>query len=322
MLSFAWPWMIFLLPLPWLLLFLLKRSRGGAFNQAPTINFPKMQQAQHAYANAKISGSHVPMWQKIVSSMIWGLLVISLMRPEWVNDLAYSKNVGYDLMLAVDLSRSMEIVDFIEHGHPLSRIAATKKVVTNFVQSRVGDRIGLIVFAEQAFLTIPLTLDTAAVSKLLNNLLVGMAGERTAIGDAIGIGVQNLRKRPESSRILILLTDGEDTASRIPPLEAAQIAKNSQIKIYTIGVGNKLDETLLDKIANMTGGIYYKVTDVNTLQKVYQQIDQLEKSEAAQQVVLIKTPLFYWFAGAALILFVMFYIMTTYPSSRQEVVYD
>lgn len=306
MLSFTWPWMILLIPLPWILLYIFKTYQQKSVS-APTIVFPKLQQLQRAFARVSLIGSSVPIWQKIVVSIIWILLVVCLMRPELINDVAYSNNVGYDLMLAVDLSRSMDIVDFSENGHPLSRIAATKKVVANFVRNRAGDRVGLIVFAEQAFLTIPLTLDTAAVSKLLNNLLVGMAGERTAIGDAIGIGVQNLRKRPETSRILILLTDGEDTASHIPPLEAAQIAKNSHIKIYTIGVGNKLDETLLEKIANMTGGIYYKVTNVNSLEQVYKQIDQLEKSEAAQQVVLIKTPLYHWFLALALFLFGVVY---------------
>ena len=308
MLSFAWPWMLLLLPLPWILMHVFKKYRSNT-TLAPTIAFPKMAQVQQAYAKAGTAPVRVKLWQQIFVSLAWVLIVVSLMRPEFINDIAYSNNVGYDLMLAVDLSRSMDIVDFNEHGRPLSRIAATKKVVANFVRNREGDRVGLIVFAEQAFLTIPLTLDTSAVSKLLNNLLVGMAGERTAIGDAIGIGVQNLRKRPETSRILILLTDGEDTASRIPPMEAAKIAQKSNIKIYTIGVGNKLDETLLEKIANMTGGIYYKVTDVNTLQKVYQQIDQLEKSESAQKVVLIKTPLYQWFLGFGLLLLVVVYVL-------------
>lgn len=316
MLKFAWPWMFFLLPLPWLLIYLFKMLHANKSWTTPTLTFPKLQQLQMAFAQAGSGGSNVPLWQKILISLMWILLVISLMRPELINDVTYTKNVGYDLMLAVDLSRSMDIVDFAEQGRPLSRIAATKKVVANFVKKRVGDRVGLIVFAEQAFLTIPLTLDTEAVSKLLNNLLVGMAGERTAIGDAIGIGVQNLRKRPEASRILILLTDGEDTASRIPPLEAAQIAKKDNIKIYTIGVGNKLDESLLGEIAQLTGGIYYKVTDVNTLEHVYKQIDQLEKTESAQKVVLLKTPLYHWPLGAALILFGIVYLLNTAPRMR------
>lgn len=314
MLTFAWPWMFLFLPLPWLLIYLFKKLHATSKVHAPTIAFPKLQQLELAYANAGRGGNNTPFWQKIAISLMWILLVICLSRPELVNDITFTSNVGYDLMLAVDLSRSMDIVDFSEKGHPLSRIAATKKVVANFVQNRSGDRVGLIVFAEQAFLTIPLTLDTAAVSKLLNNLLVGMAGERTAIGDAIGIGVQNLRKRPETSRILILLTDGEDTASRIPPLEAAQIAQKDHIKIYTIGVGNKLDESLLGKIADMTGGIYYKVTNVSSLEQVYKQIDQLEKTESAQKIVLIKTPLYHWFLLAALSLFVLVFVVNTLSS--------
>lgn len=319
MLRFAWPWMSLLLPLPWVLIYLVKMYRAQKNAQrVPTIKFPRMQQLQAAYADAAPGGGAIAGWQKICVGLMWGLLVISLMRPEFINDVSYTKNIGYDLMLAVDLSRSMDIVDFSENGHPLSRIAATKKVVASFVRKRAGDRVGLIVFAEQAFLTIPLTLDTASVSKMLNNLLVGMAGERTAIGDAIGIGVQNLRKRPETSRILILLTDGEDTASRIPPIEAAKIAKKEQIKIYTIGVGNKLDDTLLEKMATMTGGIYYKVTSVHALEQVYKQIDQLEKSESAQKVVLIKTPLYYWFLAIALLLFVSVYIINNFVGYRTK----
>lgn len=311
MLRFAWPWFFLLLPLPWVILNLFKNVKNKHNLTAPTIIFPKIAKLQQAFADARASSSNTPKWQKILIGIMWALLIISLMRPELINNIAYSKNVGYDLMLAVDLSRSMEIVDFSEKGKPLSRIAATKQVVANFVRQRVGDRVGLIVFAEQAFLTIPLTLDTGAASKLLDNLVVGMAGERTAIGDAIGIGVQNLRKRPEASRILILLTDGDDTASHIPPMEAAKIAKSDGIKIYTIGVGNKLDESLLEQMATMTGGLYYKVANVDDLQHVYTQIDQLEKSESTQKIVLIKTPLYHWPLLGAFIIFIVIYLLNT-----------
>ncbi len=308
---FAWPWLFLLLPLPWVLLYVFKNSNIIRSRITPTIIFPNISKLQRAFADVRSTSNSAPVWQKILTGLMWGLLVISLMRPELINNIAYSKNVGYDLMLAVDLSRSMEIVDFSEKGRPLSRIAATKQVVANFVRQRVGDRVGLIVFAEQAFLTIPLTLDTGAASKLLDNLVVGMAGERTAIGDAIGIGVQNLRKRPEASRILILLTDGDDTASHIPPIEAAKIAKSDGIKIYTIGVGNKLDESLLEQMATMTGGMYYKVTNVDDLQHVYTQIDQLEKSEATQKIVLIKTPLYHWPLLGAFGIFMLIYLINT-----------
>lgn len=181
--------------------------------------------------------------------------------------------------------------------------------MANFVTQRLGDRIGLIVFAEQAYLPIPLTLDTNTVVKMLNNLVVGMAGESTSIGDAIGIGVKNLRQRPDASRVLILLTDGIDTSSHIPPLEAAKIATDDHVKIYAIGVGDNLDEVLLKKIATMTGGTYAKVKSVSALEEVYAQINQLEKSDAKQQVLLIKKPLYYIFLLLALLGLGVFYVI-------------
>lgn len=300
--------MILLFPAPWVLMRYLKHKLTQQEINAPTIRFPQLQRLQKAFANTNFGGHYATKWMKYACIAMWCCFVLSLMRPELVNNITHSKNVGYDLMLAVDLSRSMDIADFINNGKPVSRIAATKKVVSNFVQQRQGDRVGLIVFAEQAFLTIPLTLDITTVSKLLNNLVVGMAGERTAIGDAIGIGVQNLRKRPAASRVLILLTDGEDTASRIPPLEAAKIAANDHIKIYTIGVGDKLDEDLLEKISKMTDGTYFKVTNVDALEQVYGEIDKLEKTEARQHRVLISKPLYTWFLIPALMLFAIIYL--------------
>ena len=309
MLSFSWPWMILLLPLP-LLLAKLSKIRKKENKITASIIFPKLEQLRSAFFNSKSKPSKLFNWRLVLCAIAWLCLVVSLMRPELIKDKTYAKNTGYDLMLAVDLSRSMETVDFRDGNKYISRIAATKKVVSNFVQHRTGDRIGLIVFAEQAFLTIPLTLDTTTVVKMLNNLLIGMAGESTAIGDAIGIGVQNLRKRPLTSRVLILLTDGADTASRIPPLEAAKIAANDKIKIYTIGVGDKLDEGLLEEIATMTGGTYSRVTSVDALEEVYTQIDSLEKSEASQRVLIIKTPLYSGFVLLALGCLIIFFLLS------------
>jgi len=311
MLNFAWPWMIILLPLPLIWLHIEAKSKGKKLKTPAVLIFPKLQQVKSAFKNSAITNPKQFNWQQVLLAIAWMCLVISMMRPQLVNDIAYAKNTGYDLMLAVDLSRSMEIIDFKDGVIPISRIAATKKVVSNFVQQRSGDRLGLIVFGEQAFLTIPLTLDTATVIKLLNNLRVGMAGERTAIGDAIGIGVQNLRKRPLASRVLILLTDGEDTASHIPPLEAAKIAAQDKIKIYTIGVGNKLDASLLKNIATMTGGTFSNVTNIGALAEVYKQIDQLEKSEAKQRALLIKTPLYHGFLVLALLCIAIYFILNT-----------
>jgi len=311
MLNFAWPWMFLLLPLPWLVLKLKYRINRQQLKTPAVISFPKLQQVTAAFKNAGPKQASSFNWQHLLLLIAWICLVIGLMRPQLIKDIAYANNTGYDLMLAVDISRSMDIVDFREDGQPISRINATKKVVSNFVQQRAGDRLGLIVFAENAYLTIPLTLDTNSVIKMLNNLIVGMAGESTAIGDAIGIGVQNLRKRPLSSRVLILLTDGDDTASHIPPLEAAKLAAGDKIKIYTIGVGNKLDEALLKKIATLSGGTYFKVTNVSSLQEVYKKIDQLEKSESKDKALLIKTPLYHVFVCIALLCLAVYFSLNT-----------
>jgi Ca-activated chloride channel family protein len=311
MLNFAWPWMILIVPLPLVLRHWLKNVRASKIKRTPEILFPNLQRLQAAFGSPRNEINRLLNWKLILGTIAWICLCVCLMRPELVKDVAYADNTGYDLLLAVDISRSMEIVDFSDHGKPISRIAATKKVVSNFVQHRTGDRIGLIVFAEQAFLTIPLTLDTTSVVKMLNNLLIGMAGESTALGDAIGIGVQNLRKRPVASRVLILLTDGIDTASHIPPLEAAKIAAADKIKIYAIGVGDQLDDKLLEKISSMTGGTYSKVTSVDALENVYREIDQLEKSETAQQALLIRKPLYHWFLLVTMISLAILYIVNT-----------
>lgn len=289
MLEFEWLWAIILLPLPWV----IKKIRPYKNEDAPILRFPKIKHIQEIYKPKLGNIIKKPTLSQFLFVVFWILLVLSVMRPTLVRQYVLQESSGYDLMLAVDLSRSMESIDFSEYNKPISRISATKKVVSSFVSARQGDRIGLVVFADQAYLPIPLTLDIQTVNKMLHNLLVGMAGETTAIGDAIAVATQALYNRPEASRVLILLTDGQDTASHIQPLEAAKIAAESRVKIYTIGVGNSgLDEELLRKISEMTGGIYHKVTTTDALQKVYQQIDKLEKSDEKQGPALIKEPLF------------------------------
>ncbi len=307
MISFAWPWMLLLLPLPWLISYFTKKDN----NEGPSvnINFPMLSRVQIAYRSKYKAKYQQFRWEYLLLVLAWVLLVISLMRPEVINDSAIIDNKGYDLLLAVDLSRSMDAVDFTLNGLPVSRIAATKKIVGNFVRNREGDRVGLIVFADHAYVTVPLTLDTASVGKMLDNLLVGMAGDNTALGDAIGMGVQVLRKRPAASRVLILLTDGQDTTSHISPMLAAQMAKEAQIKIYTIGVGGQVDAELLAEVAKETGGRFSIVKNINDLELVYAEIDSLEQSIAKQKVILIKKPIFYIFAFLSLICLGMVYIL-------------
>jgi Ca-activated chloride channel homolog len=300
MLSFQWPWMGGLIVLPWLVLILSSRFNNNSNNEetdsVPLLQFPYLSRIESVFSGRGNQVNSKTPWQKVIFYLAWLCLVLTSMRPVWVNDVAFAKNFGYDLMLAVDLSRSMDANDFSYQGKYISRVDATKKVVSRFVQQRDGDRVGLIVFAEQAYLTVPLTLDLHAVSKMLNHLLVGMAGDSTSIGDAIGVAVKSFRKRNSNAKILILLTDGEDTSSRLPPLEAAKLAKENNIKIYTIGVGGDagnmvanvpFDEKILQEIASSTDGIYSRASSIDSLEKIYQQIDQLEKSQQNKQALLI-----------------------------------
>jgi Ca-activated chloride channel family protein len=234
------------------------------------------------------------------------------MQPENVDQFRQEKNKGYDLMLAVDISASMQALDFSTPDKTISRLDVTKEVVGNFIKGRQGDRLGLILFGQNAYLHVPFTLDAMSVSRMLNDAVPGMAGNATAIGDAIGQAVRTLRERPSGSRVLILLTDGEDNSSSIPPLEAVKLAKQYGIRIYTIGIGKKglvpfpnqrggygmgevsIDEALLKEIAKETGGQYFSATNEKMLSGIYAKIDELEKSEANETVFLVREPLYYY----------------------------
>ncbi len=256
------------------------------------------------------------------------------MGPQLMDQFTQLKNKGYDLMLAVDLSSSMLALDYMESGEQASRLNVVKSVVSDFVARRQGDRVGLILFGTQAYLHVPLTLDTLSVRKMLNNTVVGEAGDTTAIGDAIGMAVRNLRDRPEKSRIIVLLTDGGDNASTIPPFAAASLAKQYGIRIYTVGVGSHgpvpipdatgqivmaqfdLDEGLLQKIATMTGGSYFRAADTEALQKIYAQINRLEKTSAETRNYVVRRPLFRYPLGGALALFLLLPLLPVFRKVR------
>lgn len=318
MFQFYWPWFALLLPLP-LLVRLLKRSTTrDAGRQAPEIYFPglhRLKQAFPAHTHYRTSSNRFFL---TLLAFSWLSLVIALMQPEKVDQYRQVKNKGHDLMLAVDVSASMQAVDFSTSSKIISRLDVTKDVVSKFVQGRQGDRVGLVIFGENAYLNVPLTLDTVSVSKMLNDTVSGMAGNATAIGDAIGLSVRTLRDRPEGSRVLVLLTDGEDNSSSIPPLEAAQLAKKYGIKIYTIGIGKnglvpfpsqhggygmaevRMNEELLKEIAALTGGQYFLATDQKALESIYAKIDELEKTESNQTIYLIREPYYYYPLGLAM----------------------
>ncbi len=333
MFSFAWPWMIVLLALPFLVRVLVRPAKIANKPSAPEVFFPYIDRLKAGFAQ-QWQGKNASRLFLVVLSLLWLSLTGALMGPQLVDQFTQLRNKGYDLMLAVDLSGSMLALDYTQNGEQVSRVKVVKSVVSDFVRQRQGDRVGLILFGSMAYLHVPLTLDTLSVRKMLNNTMVGEAGDTTAIGDAIGLAVRNLRDRPEKSRIIVLLTDGGDNASTIPPLAAAKLAQQYGIRIYTIGVGSQgpvpipdgsgqivmaqfdLDEGLLQKIADMTGGSYFRAADTEALQKIYAKINKLEKTSAETRSYMIRRPLYRYPLGSALVLLFLLSLLPVLRKAR------
>lgn len=310
MFHFQWPWFALVLPLPYFIWKLTKHSTNEKKDAAQGLYFARFEQLKKTFENSSQSFDRSKSLFYFLLGLSWFFLILALMQPERVEHYHHVTTKGYDLILAVDLSASMEALDFSTKTQKISRLDATKEVVSKFVKARQGDRVGLVTFGQSAYLHVPLTHDTLSVSCMLNDAVCKMAGNATAIGDAIGVSVRALRDRPEGSRVLVLLTDGEDNASSIPPLEAAKLAKQYGIRIYAIGIGKKgqvpfptqfgrhvmvnvtIDEELLKNISAMTGGHYFSATDPKALESVYDKINELEKTESNQSLYLIRDPLY------------------------------
>ncbi len=314
MIHFEWPWMLLCLPLP----FLIRRYMPAAVNaREAALRVPFLEDFQLGETSTNRQIKRWPLWLAVLA---WLLLVFASMRPQWLGEMIEIPVSGRDLMLAVDLSGSMEEKDFVLEGERVDRLVATKYVAGNFIERRVGDRIGLILFGENAYLQTPLTLDRTTVKTLLYESAIGLAGTSTAIGDAIGLAVKRLRKHEESNRVLILLTDGANTSGVVEPIEAAELAASEGLKIYTIGVGademlvrsffgNRkvnpsadLDEKTLTAIAEKTGGLYFRARDTEELEKIYQLLDKLEPIERDSKRFRPRQALYFWPLGIALLL--------------------
>jgi Ca-activated chloride channel family protein len=320
--SFLWPWFALLLPVPLLVWKFWPRPHGAtdAYTHADrsTLLHPALGRLASTFVTSRSLTHAGSRLQAFMQVLLWVALVACLMRPQWLEPYTEIRTEGYDLMLAIDTSRSMEALDFTVEGRQVTRMAVVKGVIGRFIKARDGDRIGLVAFGSQAFVLSPMTLDNDAVYTLVDNIVSRMAGDGTAIGDAIGLGVKKLRDRPEGSRILILVTDGENTEGSLPPRLAAQLAAHEGIRIYTIGVGSKglvpfvengrmtqvkmeIDEDLLTEVAGITGGEYFRATDTNALEQIYQRIDALEKTQAESRTVMIARSLYRWPLGLALL---------------------
>lgn len=306
MISFSWPWIAALLPLPWIIRYLMKPIDASS---EAALRVPFIEDFQH---NLGIQKRRIGRWPLWLASIAWLLMVLAGMRPEWFGELIEIPVTGREIILAVDLSGSMEEKDFILQGQRVDRLTATKFVAGDFIERRIGDRIGLILFGEKAYLQAPMTFDRETVSTLLYESAIGLAGKATAIGDAIGLAVKRLREREESNRVLILLTDGANTAGAVQPLEAAELAQREGLKIYTIGVGademmiqglfgmrrvnpsSDLDEETLRAIAEQTGGQYFRARDTQQLEQIYHILDELEPIENDPMQFRPKKALYYW----------------------------
>lgn len=315
MLTFVWPLVFLCFPLAYLVrtLFTPSEDIAGRILIGPIVSeLPALEISHGRTLQERKTG--------LVSLLVWGFLVTAVARPVWHGEPIEQAVSGRDLMLAVDLSGSMEIGDFVLKGSKVDRLTATKAVAGEFIERRVGDRVGLVLFGERAYLQAPLTFDRKTVRTLLDESVIGLAGDKTAIGDAIGLAVKRLKDNPKDQRVLILLSDGANTAGTVAPLQAADLAAREGLKVYTIGIGademvirdllgsrkvnpsQDLDEPTMRGIAEKTGGRYFRARDVRELEKIYQMLDELEPVERDKRYYRPQTELYPWPLGAALLL--------------------
>ncbi len=318
MFEFALPWLFVILPLPLLAYAFLPASQ----HQESAIRVP-FYQTLLGLGQSKSKNAHNSLLQRILLLLCWIALVTAAARPQWVGEPIDMPSEGRDLLLAVDISGSMETPDMVVQNRQLQRIDVVKFVVGDFVKRRETDRLGLILFGSQAYLQAPLTIDRTTVNTLLQEAQLGFAGQQTAIGDAIGLAIKRLRDRPAESRVLILLTDGANTAGEVDPKQAADLAKLAGIKIYTVGIGADemiqetffgrrrinpsadLDEGTLNYIAQQTGGQYFRAKGPEDLTRIYQTLDELEPIEQNDEVFRPVQPLFFWPLSLALMLSIL-----------------
>lgn len=305
--NWHWPWAFFLLPLPFLIFQI----------------FPAKPQAQ-----AALRVAHLTRWQKndlsvqsfampinfswLVAFLVWALLITALARPYRLGEIIEIPKSGRDLLLAVDLSPSMNIEDMSLNNRQQNRLVVAKKVISEFIDRRSGDRLGLVLFGDEAYWQAPLTFDRTTVKQLLLEAEIGLAGQKTAIGDAIGLAVKRLKEQKSDNRVIVLLTDGSNNAGELDPRKAAELAAQHRIRIYTIGLGADemrvadffgsrtihpsadMDEDSLKEIAKRTGGNYFRAHNSEELQGIYALLDQLEPSEKDPEIFRPQQNLYHW----------------------------
>ena len=313
MLQIEWPLVLLLAPLPVLVYLLLPPLSG---HRQAALRVPLIEDFR--LGEEGLSMPRPRRWRLWLGLLAWLLLVAAASRPQWLGEAVAIPLSGRDLLLAVDLSDSMRTADFMIEGEQVNRLQATRRVASRFIQRRRGDRLGLILFGTRAYLQAPLTFDTETVDRLLREAAIGLAGERTAIGDAIGLAIKRLDPGSANSRVLILMTDGANTAGEVTPLKAAQLAAERGLRIYTIGIGAdqeiettwfgirrrnpaaQLDEESLRAIAQVSGGRYFRARDSEELEEIYRLLDELEPMPEDSRQLRPVLSLFVWPLALAL----------------------
>lgn len=292
MIEFLWPYAALFLPLPILVYIIMPRAES----KEPALQVPFFASARGYIAGSagKGAGSFI---RRLLLILAWSALVLAATRPQWIGEPINLPTSGRDLLLAVDISGSMGTEDMKHKGEMTTRLVVVKDVVGDFVERRKGDRLGLILFGTRAYLQTPLTFDRKTVRSLLDETPLGIAGGKTAIGDAIGLAVKRLQSRPAENRVLVLLTDGVNNVGEVDPRQAAKLAAQEGIRIYTIGIGaeemtvpgflfnrtvnpsEELDIETLTAIAETTGGIFQRARSSEELTAIYEALDELEPVE-------------------------------------------
>lgn len=320
MFRFVVPLMFLLLPVPLLMRALLPRADSKNDEALKVPFYDDLKTLPRRRAFAVLGGTSV---RRVLALAVWALVVCAAARPQWAGEAQKIESEGRNLMLALDVSGSMAEPDFMLNNSPVRRWDAVQAVAQHFLKKREGDRVGVILFGERAYLYAPLTYDLQTVSTLLAEADVGMAGRQTAIGDALGLALKNMVDLPAKSKVVVLLSDGVANAGVMKPLEAAEIAKKAGVKVYTVGAGSdtvamaglfgmmqmprgdEIDEETLKQIAQMTGGRYFRAKNTAELVDIYDDINALEPVKNDAVFVRPVKELFYIPLAAAFALSVL-----------------
>ncbi len=316
MLEITWPWAFLALPLPLLVYWFIHRAP----RQEAALHVPFYRQLLQLKSDSSRHSARRPLLL-LLCALIWILVVSAASRPQWVGEAVDLPTSGRDMMLALDMSGSMEARDMYLDNQQLSRFRVMKEVLADFVENRQGDRIGIVLFARHAYLLTPMTHDLGAVHQMVEELEIGVIDESaTAIGDAIGLSVRHLRERPENNRVLILLTDGINNSGELTPTQAARLAETEGIRMHVVGIASdqfaqrslfsgsrgpvdsEIDDATMTQIAELTGGRYFRARTLEDMIEIYDLLDTMEPIEQDDQTFRPIRLLFHWPLGAALLL--------------------